>query len=99
MACCGLRSLVHCVFDVSDISCGYIVYLVNTIITAYCEYTASKRETQVLHMNIDTALLERVDKYRFKKMFATRSEAIEFPLEAALELNPERPAVPKDAAG
>ncbi len=50
-------------------------------------------------MNIDTALLERVDKYRFKKMFATRSEAIEFPLEAALELNPERPAVPKDAAG
>ena len=46
-------------------------------------------------MNISEALLERVDKYRFKRMFASRSEAIEFLLDHALKANPER----KPAAG
>jgi hypothetical protein len=45
-----------------------------------------------LNLNISPELLERVDRYRFKRMFATRTEAIEFLLEAALKLNPEKPA-------
>jgi metal-responsive CopG/Arc/MetJ family transcriptional regulator len=44
-----------------------------------------------LNMNIDPELLTRIDKYRFKRMFAARSEAIEFLLEYALKANPERP--------
>jgi hypothetical protein len=45
-----------------------------------------------LNMNIAPELLARIDKYRFKRMFATRTEAIEFLLDAALKANPERPA-------
>jgi hypothetical protein len=45
-----------------------------------------------LNVNMDPELLARIDKYRFKRMFATRTEAIEFLLEAALKLNPGRPA-------
>ena len=48
-----------------------------------------------LNMNIDPDLLAKIDRYRFKRMFATRTEAIEFLLDAALKLNPEKPAVPK----
>jgi metal-responsive CopG/Arc/MetJ family transcriptional regulator len=47
-------------------------------------------------MNISQDLLERVEKYRFKRMFESRSEAIEFLLEAALKINPERPKSPKE---
>jgi len=43
-----------------------------------------------LNLNIDPDLLARIDRYRFKRMFATRTEAIVFLLEAALKLNPER---------
>jgi metal-responsive CopG/Arc/MetJ family transcriptional regulator len=43
-----------------------------------------------LNMNMDPDLLARIDKYRFKRMFASRSEAIQFLLEAALKLNPDR---------
>ena len=50
-----------------------------------------------LNMNMAPDLLARIDKYRFKRMFATRSEAIEFLLEAALKLNPERPNPPKNS--
>ena len=42
-----------------------------------------------LNMNIDPDLLGRIEKYRHKRMFATRTEAIEFLLESALKLNPE----------
>jgi hypothetical protein len=45
-----------------------------------------------INLNIDPELLARIDKYRFKRMFASRTEAIEFLLEHALKLNPERPA-------
>jgi metal-responsive CopG/Arc/MetJ family transcriptional regulator len=55
----------------------------------------AKRDAKPLNMNIDADLLERIEKYRFKRMFASRSEAIEFLLEAGLKLNPERS---KDAA-
>ncbi len=42
-------------------------------------------------MNINAALLDRVDRFRFKRMFSTRSEAVEFLLDTALKINPERP--------
>jgi metal-responsive CopG/Arc/MetJ family transcriptional regulator len=50
---------------------------------------AAKGKIQ-LNMNIAQDLLERIDRYRFKRMFPTRTEAIEFLLDAALKLNPER---------
>jgi metal-responsive CopG/Arc/MetJ family transcriptional regulator len=52
----------------------------------------ARAETKPLHINIDAELLERIDKYRHKRMFATRTEAIEALLEAGLKANPERPA-------
>jgi hypothetical protein len=52
--------------------------------------TLAKLGTKPLSMNISAALLDRVDKYRFKRMFPTRSEAIEFLLDVALKLNPKR---------
>lgn len=50
-----------------------------------------------LFMNIDPDLLARIERFRFKRMFATRSEAIEFLLNTALKANPncEKPAVAK----
>lgn len=51
----------------------------------------AKNETKPLNMNIRAELLERIDKYRHKRMFATRTEAIEALLEAGLKANPERP--------
>ena len=45
---------------------------------------------KALNLNINPDLLSRVDRYRFKRMFATRTEAIEFLLDAALKLNPDR---------
>jgi metal-responsive CopG/Arc/MetJ family transcriptional regulator len=47
-----------------------------------------------LNMNIDPELLVKIDKYRHRRMFATRSEAIFFLLEYALKANPEK-LVPK----
>jgi metal-responsive CopG/Arc/MetJ family transcriptional regulator len=51
----------------------------------------------VLNMNINPDLLARIEEYRHRRMFATRSEAIEFLLRAALKLNPDRDkeALPK----
>jgi hypothetical protein len=37
-------------------------------------------------------LLARIDKFRFKRMFPTRKEAIECLIEAGLKANPENPA-------
>lgn len=51
----------------------------------------AKIGTKPLNMNIGADLLDRIDKYRFKRMFASRTEAIEFLLEAALKLNPSPP--------
>jgi metal-responsive CopG/Arc/MetJ family transcriptional regulator len=65
--------------------------IVNRMFLGYTLYMA-ERETKPLNMNIDKALLDRVEKYRFKQMFASRSEAIEFLLDAALKVNPQRPA-------
>jgi metal-responsive CopG/Arc/MetJ family transcriptional regulator len=51
---------------------------------------AAKGKTSI-NMNIDPDLLARIDKYRFKRMFPTRTEAIETLLEAGLRANPEKP--------
>jgi metal-responsive CopG/Arc/MetJ family transcriptional regulator len=51
----------------------------------------AKAGTKALNMNINAALLDRVDRFRFKRMFSTRSEAVEFLLDTALKINPERP--------
>ncbi len=59
----------------------------------------AKKETKPLNMNIDRALLARIDKYRFKRMFPSRSGAIESLLEAGLKLNPGRPNRQPRAAG
>lgn len=64
--------------------------IVNTVYIVYASYMGAKGKS-ALNMNIAPDLLARIDKYRFKRMFATRSEAIEFLLEAALKLNPDRP--------
>jgi hypothetical protein len=46
-------------------------------------------------MNVDQKLLTRVEKYRFKRMFPTRTEAIEALLEAGLGAEPHQsPADP-----
>ena len=48
-----------------------------------------------INMNIDPDLLARIDKYRFKRMFATRTEAMEVLLETGLKVNPEKPSFHK----
>lgn len=60
-----------------------------------------KANAKALTLNIDIDLLDRVDKYRFKRMFASRTEAIEFLLDYALKQNPERSGEPtkKSRAG
>ena len=57
--------------------------------------TPKPEGTKVLNMNIDKGLLERVERYRFRQMFPTQSEAIEFLLQHALKANPARPGVQK----
>ena len=52
---------------------------------------AAKGKTP-LNLNIDPELLARVDKYPHRRMFATRTEAIETLLDAGLKANPENPA-------
>lgn len=54
----------------------------------------AKMNTKPLNMNINVDLLERIDKYRFRRMFPTRSEAIEALLDAGLKVNPERKQKP-----
>ena len=53
-------------------------------------YMAAKGKTGI-NLNLSDELLARIERYRHRRMFATRTEAIEFLLEAALKLNPERP--------
>lgn len=48
-----------------------------------------KAGTKPLNMNIDASLLERIEKYRFKREFQSRTDAIEFLLNFALKQNPD----------
>jgi metal-responsive CopG/Arc/MetJ family transcriptional regulator len=52
---------------------------------------AAKGKTPI-NINMNPDLLARIDRYRFKRMFPTRTEAIEALLEAGLKTNPDKPA-------
>ncbi|MBI4906781.1 MAG: hypothetical protein HY820_24340 [Acidobacteria bacterium] len=58
-----------------------------------------RRFSPYANMNISVELLERIDKYRFKRMFPARSEAIEALLEVGLKVNPERNVKPTPEKG
>jgi len=45
-----------------------------------------------ISLNLDPDLLARIDKYRFKRMFASRTDAIWTLPEAGVKVNPENPA-------
>ncbi len=47
-------------------------------------------DKQILNLALQGKLLERIDEYRFKRKFNTRSEAIRYLLEYALKQNPDR---------
>lgn len=50
----------------------------------------AREGTVPLNMNIRKDLLERIEKYRFRRMFRTKTEAIEHLLEVALKANPKK---------
>ncbi len=60
-------------------------------------YTAAMKPkaSKPLHIQLSTHIWDRLEKFRYRRMFATRTEAIEFLLDYALKANPERPAQPK----
>ena len=43
-----------------------------------------------LNIKLDKGVWERVEKFRFRRMFPTRTQAIEFLLDYALKANPSR---------
>lgn len=51
-----------------------------------------KKEFKVLNMKIDRDLYERVERFRFRRMFDSKTAAIEFLLDYALKANPKRDA-------
>ena len=46
-----------------------------------------------LNLNIDPELIARVDAFRFRRMFPTRTQAIEALLNAGLKVNPAGPGM------
>lgn len=66
----------------------------NTVNTAYTIFMPVKNK-RPLFMNIDPGLLAKIERLRFKRMFATRSEAIEFLLNTGLKAKPAELAAPK----
>jgi metal-responsive CopG/Arc/MetJ family transcriptional regulator len=42
-------------------------------------------EKQMIHMRLDRALLKRLDDFRFRHRFESRSEAVRWLMKAALE--------------
>jgi metal-responsive CopG/Arc/MetJ family transcriptional regulator len=49
---------------------------------------AEERKGQLLHMRYDDQLLRRVDDFRFKHRFESRSEAVRWLLDWALKQKP-----------
>jgi hypothetical protein len=80
----GLRTALH-VGSVDRVDT-----LVNTIYTIYSVYMGKPEGTKALNINLNTELWEHIDKWRFREMFATRTEAIAWLLEWALKQNPKR---------
>lgn len=50
-------------------------------------------EKQMIHMRLDSALLRRLDDFRFKNRFESRSEAARWLMAWALD---QKPTVPKE---
>ena len=49
-----------------------------------------KKEFKLLSVKLERKLATRLDRYRFRRMFPTRTEALEFLLDFALKQNPAR---------
>jgi len=47
--------------------------------------TNEKRESQLLHMRLELPLLKRLDDFRFKHRFESRSEAARWLMNSALD--------------
>jgi hypothetical protein len=59
--------------------------------TAKCYTSAMKpKASKALHIKLSMQIWDRLEKFRFRRMFATRTEAIEFLLDYALKANPQR---------
>lgn len=52
------------------------------------------RKRRLLNFNIDPARLARLDDYRFRRRFPTRTEALLHLLDFALDADPPRPDPP-----
>ena len=50
----------------------------------------------LVQRNIDPDLLARIDKFRFTRMFPTRTEALECLLDAGLKVKLENPSLAKE---
>lgn len=48
------------------------------------------KDFKVLNIKLRTDLWEKIDRYRFKQMFPSRTEAIEHLLDFALKAQPKR---------
>jgi hypothetical protein len=46
---------------------------------------ATPEEQQMVHMRMDAAILKRVDDFRFKHRFESRTEAVRWLIKAALD--------------
>jgi len=55
----------------------------------------TEEESQMVHMRLDAALLKRLEDFRFAHRFQTRTEAVRWLIEAALD----KKLAPKAAAG
>jgi len=51
--------------------------------------TTRRTDKPILNFVIEPALLKRIDDYRFKNRFATRSEAVKWLIDFALRQNPK----------
>lgn len=60
-------------------------------------YTATMKPkaSRALHIKLSTHIWDRLEKFRFRRMFATRTEAIEFLLDYGLKANPQREPKPE----
>jgi len=56
----------------------------------YTEPVGKKKGSKPVNLNFRIELMERVERYRFRQMFETKTEAMEFLLEFALKANPKK---------
>jgi metal-responsive CopG/Arc/MetJ family transcriptional regulator len=54
-----------------------------------------KKNGKILTLNLDERICQKVDKFRYRREFPSRTQAIEFLLDYALAKNPVRPGQEK----